>query len=60
MVRHAEAAIQLEVKAAAMVVVSVLDIGMASNHLDERSTIVKMWLNPSEERGRGPTRSIWT
>ena len=36
-----------------MVAVSVLDSGTASNHLDERSTMVKMWLDLSEERGRG-------
>ena len=41
-----------------MVAVSVLDSGTASNHLDVWSTMVKMWLDLSEERGRGPTRSI--
>ena len=51
-------AIQLEVKAAAMVAVSVLDSGIASNHLDEQSTMVKMWLKPFGERGRGPNRSM--
>ncbi len=34
--------------------------GTASNHLVDLSIIVRMWLKPPEETGRGPTRSTCT
>ena len=34
--------------------------GMASSHLDDLSTMVNRYLNPSVEAGRGPTRSTCT
>ena len=34
--------------------------GTASNHLVDLSIMVKMWLKPPEETGRGPTRSTCT
>ncbi len=34
--------------------------GTASNHLVDLSIMVKMWLKPPEETGRGPTKSTCT
>ena len=51
-------AIQPWMKASATAAVVVLDRGMASSHLVDLSIIVRMWLRPFGERGRGPTRSI--
>ena len=42
-------ATQPQTKASAMVSVVVLDRGMASNQLEEQSTMVRRWLKPSEE-----------
>jgi hypothetical protein len=50
--------IQLPTKAAAQSSAVVDLSGAASHHRVERSIMVKRWVNPSEEAGRGPTKSM--
>ena len=49
---------QLKRKARQMVMVEVSAMGIASGHLEKRSTIVRRWEKPLEG-GSGPTRSRW-
>ena len=46
-------------RASAQAVAVVVERGIASTHLVERSIIVMMWVWPSELACRGPTRSTW-
>jgi hypothetical protein len=53
-------ATQLEMKASTHVLASIFFSGTASNHLDDLSMMVSRYTCPSEEAGRGPTKSMCT
>ncbi len=53
-------ATQLEMKASTHVLASMFLRGTASNHLVDLSMMVSRYTCPSEEAGRGPTKSTCT
>jgi hypothetical protein len=53
-------ATQLEMKASTHVLASMFFRGTASNHLVDLSMMVSRYTCPSEEAGRGPTKSTCT